>query len=47
MFVIDGDFNVGLLDFEQLIDFVECKCYSGIYLLVIGFGQGNYKDVLM
>ncbi|MDG6095926.1 VWA domain-containing protein [Alteromonas sp. ZYF713] len=47
MLATDGDFNVGLSDPEQLTDFVERKRQSGIYLSVIGFGQGNYKDALM
>jgi len=47
MLATEGDFNVGLSDPEQLTDFVERKRQSGIYLSVIGFGQGNYKDALM
>ena len=47
MLATDGDFNVGLSDPEQLTDFVERKRQNGIYLSVIGFGQGNYKDALM
>lgn len=43
----DGDFNVGITDIEQLQDFVERKRESGIYLSVLGFGQGNYNDALM
>lgn len=43
----DGDFNVGMSDTEQLTDYVERKRDSGIYLSVIGFGRGNYKDSLM
>ena len=43
----DGDFNVGITDTEQLQDFVERKRDSGIYLSVLGFGEGNYNDALM
>jgi Ca-activated chloride channel homolog len=43
----DGDFNVGIRDPEALKDFVERKRKSGIYLSVLGFGQGNYNDTLM
>jgi len=43
----DGDFNVGITDAEALKDFVERKRKSGIYLSVLGFGQGNYNDALM
>lgn len=43
----DGDFNVGINDREQLKGFVERKRQEGIYLSVLGFGQGNYHDHLM
>jgi Ca-activated chloride channel family protein len=43
----DGDFNVGLQDKEQLKDFVERKREKGIFLSILGFGQGNYQDHLM
>lgn len=43
----DGDFNVGITDKDVLQDFVERKRKSGIYLSVLGFGQGNYNDELM
>lgn len=43
----DGDFNVGINDREELKGFVERKRDSGIYLSVLGFGQGNYHDQLM
>lgn len=43
----DGDFNVGLNDREQLQDYVERKREKGIFLSVLGFGQGNYNDHLM
>jgi Ca-activated chloride channel family protein len=43
----DGDFNVGINDPEQLQDFVERKRETGIYLSVLGFGGGNYNDLLM
>jgi len=43
----DGDFNVGIADPEQLEDFVERKRETGIYLSVLGFGGGNYNDLLM
>jgi len=43
----DGDFNVGIRDPETLKNFVERKRRSGIYLSVLGFGQGNYNDALM
>lgn len=43
----DGDFNVGITQDERLEDFVSRKRDSGIYLSVLGFGQGNYQDALM
>ena len=43
----DGDFNVGLSDRDQLQDYVERKRENGIFLSVLGFGQGNYQDHLM
>jgi len=43
----DGDFNVGITSTEELKDFVERKRKSGIYLSVLGFGQGNLNDQLM
>ena len=43
----DGDFNVGIRDPEALKNFVERKRHSGIFLSVLGFGQGNYNDALM
>lgn len=43
----DGDFNVGVVDFEQLKDLVEDKRRSGVALSTLGFGTGNYNDRLM
>ena len=43
----DGDFNVGITNQEELQDFIEKKRESGIFLSVLGFGQGNYNDSLM
>jgi len=43
----DGDFNVGIRNPEELKGFVERKRRSGVYLTVLGFGQGNYNDALM
>jgi Ca-activated chloride channel family protein len=42
----DGDFNVGIDDTEQLKGFVERKREKGVFLSVLGFGQGNYRDEL-
>jgi len=43
----DGDFNVGISDPRQLKDFVTRKRETGIYLSVLGVGQGNFNDALM
>ena len=43
----DGDFNVGITDRDQLKQFVERNREKGIYLSILGFGQGNYYDHLM
>jgi len=43
----DGDFNVGTVDFDALIDIVERKRELGISLTTLGFGSGNYNDHLM
>ncbi|MEM1105682.1 MAG: VWA domain-containing protein [Pseudomonadota bacterium] len=47
LLLTDGDFNVGIADPERLEDFVSRKRETGIYLSVLGFGQGNYNDALM
>lgn len=43
----DGDFNVGINDRETLQGFIERKRDKGIFLSILGFGQGNYQDHLM
>lgn len=40
----DGDLNVGMTSESDLYDFVDDKRETGIYLSVLGFGSGNYKD---
>jgi Ca-activated chloride channel family protein len=40
----DGDFNVGTVDEESLEKLIEKKAKSGVFLTVLGFGMGNYKD---
>ena len=40
----DGDFNVGVSNRSALIDIIEDKAESGIYLTILGFGMGNYRD---
>ncbi len=43
----DGDFNVGTVDFQALLDLVERKRKTGISLTTLGLGRGNYNDALM
>lgn len=40
----DGDFNVGISSTSELVRFIEKKRDGGIFLTVLGFGMGNYKD---
>ena len=40
----DGDFNVGVTNQGDLIHMIEEKGKSGVFLSVLGFGVGNYKD---
>lgn len=40
----DGDLNVGVSDEGSLARLVEEKKKDGVYLSVLGFGDGNYKD---
>lgn len=40
----DGDLNVGISDESELKKLVEEKRESGVYLSVLGFGDGNIKD---
>ena len=43
----DGDFNVGVVNFETLLDIAERERASGIALTTLGFGTGNYNDELL
>lgn len=43
----DGDFNVGIRNRDELKDYIAKKRKSGVFLSVLGFGQGNYNDALM
>jgi Ca-activated chloride channel family protein len=43
----DGDFNVGVSSDADLIRLIEEKRASGVFLSVLGFGTGNYKDSKM
>jgi len=43
----DGDFNVGVVSFEALVDMAERERKSEVALTTLGFGTGNYNDKLM
>ena len=43
----DGDFNVGTSGDKELEELIEEKRKKGIFLNVLGFGMGNYKDSKM
>lgn len=43
----DGDFNVGTSSSSDLVRMIEQKREDGIFLTVLGFGNGNYKDSRM
>ena len=43
----DGDFNVGITDPNALEAFVARERASGVFLSVLGYGSGNYNDLLM
>ena len=40
----DGDFNVGVSSAEGLEQLIEKERKSGVFLTVLGYGMGNYKD---
>jgi Ca-activated chloride channel family protein len=43
----DGDFNVGTTENSTLEQYIARKRKTGIYLSILGFGRGNYKDARM
>ena len=40
----DGDFNIGVSNNGDLVRIIEEKREEGVFLTVLGFGMGNYKD---
>ncbi len=40
----DGDFNVGTSSTGALVNLIEEKRKGDIYLTILGYGMGNYKD---
>jgi len=43
----DGDFNVGVSSDDELVQLIEQERKSGVFLSVLGYGMGNYKDSKM
>ncbi|AHM60289.1 von willebrand factor type a [Flammeovirgaceae bacterium 311] len=43
----DGDFNVGVSSTAAMERLIEQKRETGVFLTVLGFGMGNYKDSRM
>lgn len=43
----DGDFNVGLTNDSELVQLIEAKRQSSVFLSVLGFGTGNLNDSMM
>jgi Ca-activated chloride channel family protein len=43
----DGDFNVGTTNRGDLVRLIEEKRKSDVFLSVLGFGMGNYKDAAL
>jgi Ca-activated chloride channel family protein len=43
----DGDFNVGASSDSELVRMIEQKREEGVFLSILGFGTGNYKDSKM
>lgn len=43
----DGDFNIGITNRSDLVSLIEEEAKSGVFLSVIGFGMGNYKDAML
>ncbi|MBS0000502.1 MAG: von Willebrand factor type A domain-containing protein [Cyclobacteriaceae bacterium] len=43
----DGDFNVGISSNAGMEELIEGERKSGVFLTVLGFGMGNYKDSKM
>ncbi len=43
----DGDFNVGMSSDSALVDLIQTEAKKGVFLSVLGFGQGNIRDSTM
>ena len=45
--ITDGDFNIGISSPKELEDFIAEKRKTGVFLTVLGVGEGNYQDLTM
>jgi Ca-activated chloride channel family protein len=43
----DGDFNVGVSSDSEMVQLIEKERASGVFLTVLGFGEGNLQDAKM
>ena len=43
----DGDLNVGITSDDALESLIRQKAKSGVFLTVLGFGEGNLQDATM
>ncbi|PKP21171.1 MAG: hypothetical protein CVU05_07410 [Bacteroidetes bacterium HGW-Bacteroidetes-21] len=43
----DGDFNTGASSDAEMVRLIEEKRKDGVYLTILGYGMGNYKDSKM
>ena len=43
----DGDFNIGASSDDEMERLIEEERKSGVFLTVLGYGMGNYKDSKM
>lgn len=43
----DGDLNVGITSDDALVELIKSKAAGGVFLTVLGVGEGNLKDAKM
>lgn len=43
----DGDFNVGIVNPNALVDLIQKEAKSNVFLTALGFGMGNIKDATL
>ena len=43
----DGDFNVGTSSESELVNLIQKKAKSGVFLSVLGLGGGNFNDSML